>query len=113
MGEKMTVSIHDGTFADVPIIRKFSAFGFDFAVHHAFEGLRRVSIRPLPSKRHLQYQKYPQAGISCMDMNLIADPKRKPTQREHWKRTDPRLSARQFVIIAICLSRRKLHDLYA
>ncbi len=36
MGEKMTVSIHDGTFADVPIIRKFSAFGFDFAVHHAF-----------------------------------------------------------------------------
>jgi hypothetical protein len=36
MREKMTVSIHGGTFFEVPIIRKFSAFGFDFAVHYAF-----------------------------------------------------------------------------
>jgi len=51
MREKMKVSINGGTLFEVPIIRKFSAFGFDFAVHHALPRSDDITDKAITLKK--------------------------------------------------------------
>ncbi len=51
MREKMMVSTHGGILVEVSIIRKFSAFGFDFAVHHVPNRFEEIVDKAITFKK--------------------------------------------------------------